>query len=116
MGGKIRSAISNGQLGRSISGTLAALSASAALVMMPTKASAFDAKYEAGLAPRGGLAQASERDAAADQGPGSVGRSTTRRRSNRLADRQSLSHVSLELVSTSGFGPRDLRLRWFSCD
>jgi hypothetical protein len=52
MGGKIRSAISNGQLGRSISGTLAALSASAALVMMPTKQSAFDAKYEAGLAPR----------------------------------------------------------------
>jgi hypothetical protein len=42
MGGKIRSAISNGQLGRSIVGTAAALSASAALVMTPTKASAFD--------------------------------------------------------------------------
>jgi hypothetical protein len=42
MGGKIRSAISNGQRGRSMGGTLAALSASAALVMVPTKASAFD--------------------------------------------------------------------------
>ena len=42
MGGKIRSAISNGQLRRLMGGTLAALSASAALVMVPTKASAFD--------------------------------------------------------------------------
>ena len=42
MGGRIRSAVSNGQLGRLIGGTLAALSASAALVMMPTKATALD--------------------------------------------------------------------------
>jgi hypothetical protein len=42
MGGKIRSAISNGQLRRSMGRTLAALSASVALVMVPTKASAFD--------------------------------------------------------------------------
>ena len=42
MGGKIGSAISNGQLRRSMGGTLAALSASAALIMVPTKASAFD--------------------------------------------------------------------------
>ena len=42
MGDKIRCVASNGQLGRSFAGILAALSASAALVITPTKASAFD--------------------------------------------------------------------------
>jgi hypothetical protein len=62
----------------------------------------------------GGLAQASERDAAADQGPGS-GRAFDDQPAFKPA-RWSPKSLPTYVGTGEDVGPRDLRLRWFSCD
>jgi hypothetical protein len=91
MGGKIRSAISNGQLGALNWRDTCCLVGFGSARDDADQASAFDAKYEAGLAPRAAWRRPPSAMRRPIRGLAPVGRSTTSRRSNWLADRQSLS-------------------------